>query len=173
MNFTMDRAHSLQVDEIMELVHSVYRGDRSRKGWTTEADLLKGTRVDRKMLLAMIETAGNCLFVQKENNEIIACVHLEKNKQRTHMGLLSVRTDCQSRSLGKKILQFCEDYARDKWESDYLDIDVLEPRKELIQWYERRGFQKTAKRSPFPDDSRFGVPLHKNLMFVEMIKRLR
>src|SRR5205823_1857550 len=34
------------VDAVVDLVHSAYRGDTSRAGWTTEADLLDGIRTN-------------------------------------------------------------------------------------------------------------------------------
>ncbi|MEO6627712.1 MAG: GNAT family N-acetyltransferase, partial [Aquihabitans sp.] len=39
-------ATEADVDEIVALVESAYRGPSSRQGWTTEADLLEGQRVD-------------------------------------------------------------------------------------------------------------------------------
>ena len=35
------------VDTIVTLVESAYRGESSKAGWTTEADLLDGQRTDR------------------------------------------------------------------------------------------------------------------------------
>jgi hypothetical protein len=39
---TLRRADVSDVDGIVALVNSAYRGDSSREGWTTEADLLGG-----------------------------------------------------------------------------------------------------------------------------------
>src|SRR5690606_1436080 len=41
-------------DAIIDLVQSAYRGDASRRGWTTEADLLDGQRIDRPVLLDLL-----------------------------------------------------------------------------------------------------------------------
>ena len=43
------------IDAIVALVTSAYRGDASRAGWTTEADLLDGPRIDPEVLRADIE----------------------------------------------------------------------------------------------------------------------
>ncbi|MEX5632304.1 alpha/beta hydrolase, partial [Parafrankia sp. FMc2] len=37
---------------IVDLIESAYRGERSRAGWTTEADLLDGQRTDLAMVTA-------------------------------------------------------------------------------------------------------------------------
>ena len=37
------------VDAIVALVTSAYRGDASRAGWTTEADFLDGNRIDAEV----------------------------------------------------------------------------------------------------------------------------
>ena len=38
------RATPADIERLLTHVHSAYRGDPSRKGWTTEADLLDGQR---------------------------------------------------------------------------------------------------------------------------------
>jgi hypothetical protein len=38
------------VPALVALVNSAYRGDSSRAGWTTEADLLGGQRIDAERL---------------------------------------------------------------------------------------------------------------------------
>ena len=43
---TFRTAERADVPAIVALVESSYRGDASRAGWTTEADLLDGQRVD-------------------------------------------------------------------------------------------------------------------------------
>ena len=46
MTFDLLPATVQDAPEIAILVNSAYRGDSSRQGWTTEADLLDGTRTD-------------------------------------------------------------------------------------------------------------------------------
>ncbi|RYF79284.1 MAG: GNAT family N-acetyltransferase, partial [Chitinophagaceae bacterium] len=43
------------VTALNQLVNSAYRGDSSRKGWTTEADLLDGIRTSVDSLAEMID----------------------------------------------------------------------------------------------------------------------
>ena len=47
-------ATTADIDAIVALVQSAYRGDASRVGWTTEADILEGQRIDAGMLAPMM-----------------------------------------------------------------------------------------------------------------------
>ncbi len=44
--FRFSRATHTNIHAVVALVESAYRGDASRVGWTTEADLLDGQRTD-------------------------------------------------------------------------------------------------------------------------------
>jgi hypothetical protein len=48
------RATPSDVPQVVALVESAYRGDASRAGWTTEADLLDGQRTDEAEVLGFI-----------------------------------------------------------------------------------------------------------------------
>jgi ribosomal protein S18 acetylase RimI-like enzyme len=48
------RAGSADVDALHHLIESCFRGDGSRQGWTTEADLLAGPRSDRREITAAV-----------------------------------------------------------------------------------------------------------------------
>ena len=38
------------IPQLVTLINSAYRGEHSKKGWTTEADLLDGLRTDSENL---------------------------------------------------------------------------------------------------------------------------
>ncbi|EST29679.1 hypothetical protein M878_20325 [Streptomyces roseochromogenus subsp. oscitans DS 12.976] len=42
------------IPALVALVESAYRGDTSRRGWTTEADLLDGQRTDLDAVTAIV-----------------------------------------------------------------------------------------------------------------------
>ena len=51
-------------------------------------------------------------------------------------------------------------------------MTVIGQRRELIAWYERRGYELTGETRPFPmNDPRFGLP-QEPLSFVVLRKRL-
>jgi hypothetical protein len=62
---------------LVALIQSAYRGEESRAGWTTEADLLEGTRTDVAGVRAVIDAPRRCMIVGEADGELIACCQLE------------------------------------------------------------------------------------------------
>ena len=79
MKFTILPAIISDVSEINTLVNSGYRGDVSKQGWTTEADLLDGTRADVALIDEILKRSGSQIVKYVENNEILGCMELRKN----------------------------------------------------------------------------------------------
>ena len=63
---------------LVQLINSAYRGDSSRAGWTTEADLLSGVRTDVAELSQIINTEGSVLLLCIRSGEIIGSVHVQR-----------------------------------------------------------------------------------------------
>jgi hypothetical protein len=61
------------VPALVPLIESAYRGDTSRTGWTTEADILDGQRTDPEGVLEVINAAGSTLLIVERDGELIAC----------------------------------------------------------------------------------------------------
>lgn len=55
-------ANHEDIEGLLHLVNGSYRGDASRLGWTTEADLLDGQRTDHPMLEALLKEKGSFIF---------------------------------------------------------------------------------------------------------------
>jgi ribosomal protein S18 acetylase RimI-like enzyme len=145
-------------DAIAELVNSAYRGERSKKGWTTEADLLDGTRTDATILREIIETDGHTVLKCMWENSLVGCVELVINGAEMYVGMLTAKPDLQGSGIGKTLLHAAEDEARAK-KCEKITMTVISVRTELIAWYERHGYVNTHERKPFPkNDPRFGVP---------------
>ena len=141
------------IPQLEYLINSAYRGEGSKKGWTTEADLLEGQRVNAEGLQKIINTAGAVILkCTDEDDTIIGCVYLKKNDNKMYLGMLTVSPILQSGGLGKKILKASEEYAV-RQDCDTIEMTVISIRHELIAWYQRHGYHDTGKRSPFPDDS--------------------
>ena len=72
-----------------------------------------------------------------------------------------------------QLLAAAERWAVEEWSSKLMHMTVIAQRTELIAWYERRGYERTGKRRPFPyDDPRFGLPLRDDLVFEVLRKPL-
>lgn len=159
------------------LVNSAYRGDTSRVGWTTEADLLGGQRTDPDALRGFI-AAGEAaddrvLLVHDHDAGIDACVQLERRGEEAYLGMFTVRPTLQGGGLGRRLLGAAERDARHRWGTTAIVMTVIAQRQELIAWYERRGYRATGETARFPyGDPRFGEPKRPDLHFVVLRKAL-
>lgn len=158
-------------DALSILVNSAYRGDSSRLGWTTEADLLDGTRTDANAIRDLIQTPGTILLKYVDGDQLLGCIELRKDQGKLYLGMLTVSPSQQSKGLGKRLLNAAEEEAvRQQCPAIYMT--VISVRKELIDWYIRHGYVLTGNRKPFAfNDPRFGQPKMK-LEFVELEKFL-
>jgi len=161
------------IPDLVALINSAYRGEDSKKGWTTEADIIQGAlRIDVPALTELINVQGaKFLKFVNEQNRIEGCVYLQKNGEEMYLGMLSVSPGLQARGIGKQLMNEAETYAK-KVNSARIFMRVISLRHELIQWYERQGYYKTEQREPFPGDTRFGAPLQP-LEFLIMEKRIK
>jgi GNAT superfamily N-acetyltransferase len=170
---TFRLATSADVAAIVALVESAYRGDVSRKGWTTEADLLDGQRTDPAGVAELIAKPGSCMLLAERGGALLACANLEKRGEAGYFGMFSVRPDLQGAGIGRAVLAEAERLARDDWHCREMHMTVISVRDELIAWYERRGYRRTGIHSPFPyGDARFGIPRREDLRFELLVKTL-
>ncbi|MCX4683709.1 GNAT family N-acetyltransferase [Kitasatospora purpeofusca] len=161
------------VPALLDLVESAYRGDTSRAGWTTEADLLAGQRTDTEGVAAAVSHADGVVLLAELDGELLACCQLEHRGARAYFGMFSVRPGRQGGGLGRAVLARAERYAAEEWGVAEMEMTVIEQRSELIAWYERRGFRRTGDYSPFPyGDERFGIPLRPDLRFEKLTKEI-
>lgn len=159
------------VTELTILINSAYRGETSKKGWTTEADLLDGIRTDEESLKKLTETPDNFLLKYTEDKKISACVLLEKQRQKLYLGMLTVSPELQGKGIGKKLLKAAEEKAREL-NCTKIEMTVISVREELINWYEKHGYKNTAVKKPFPmHDPKFGIP-KTHLEFIVMEKEI-
>jgi ribosomal protein S18 acetylase RimI-like enzyme len=157
--------------DISALVNSAYRGESSKVGWTTEADLLGGQRTDPAKISEIISTPESQIILAFRDGDLVGCIYLNLEKTTLYFGMLTVKPNLQNLGIGKLLLNKMEDIAREL-HCKSIRMTVISSRKELIAYYERRGFVWTGKVEPFPEhDIRFGIPNTK-LEFHEFLKTL-
>lgn len=163
-----------QANDLNTLVNSAYRGESSKKGWTTEAALLDGQRVDLERIQEMIGNENSVILVAENeiNGHIDGCVHLENHAGRCYLGMLTVKPTLQKKGLGGMLLEEAEAFA-DFWGCKEIYMTVIEQRAELISWYQARGYKLSGEKKPFPsEDTRFGIPKVQGLQFVVLTKKI-
>ena len=160
------------IPALNQLVNSAYRGEESKKGWASEADLLDGSRTDEAALHELMTDPDTTILKYVDDGKLLACVELRKEGTKLYLGMLSVKPDLQGTGIGKKLMEAAETFGR---EHHCLSVfmTVISVRDKLIDWYLRNGYHLTGERKPFVfPDERWGIPKQK-LDFIVLEKKLQ
>jgi ribosomal protein S18 acetylase RimI-like enzyme len=157
------------VSALDQLINSAYRGETSKQGWTTEANLLEGKRITEVELTEIIKNKENTIFKFTENNKIIGCVLLVNKGNKLYLGMLTVSPELQNSGIGKKLLQEAEVHAL-ALGLPKIVMTVISIREELIAWYSRHGFVDIGVREPFPLNDTDAIIANQPLEFIVMEK---
>ena len=161
------------VPALHALVEAAFRGDASRRGWTTEADLLDGQRTDPAALAEIVASPDSLLLIGERGGDVVACCQVKTVPgEPAYVGMVAVRPDQQGSGAGRALMAEAERPAAERG-ARRMRMTVIVQRAELIEWYERRGYTHTGETAPFPyGDERFGVPRRDDLEFVVLEKSL-
>ncbi len=173
--FVFRDATVADADALVQIIHSAYRGDASREGWTTEAELLDGQRTDAREILSLLSAPGAHIRIATSpcDAAIIGTVTVRCLGAAGMIGMLAVSPTLQARGLGSRLLADAEATALSVPGIARARLMVIEQREELIAWYERRGYIRTGEHEAFPyGDPRFGAPRRDDLRFVVLEKGL-
>ncbi|HVQ32937.1 MAG TPA: GNAT family N-acetyltransferase [Lysobacter sp.] len=161
------------LESIVVLVTSAYRGESSKAGWTTEADFLDGNRIDREVLAQDIVRPRSRVLIAERDGTMLACAHVCEEHGAGYFGMFSVQPTLQGGGVGKAVLAEAERIVREEWALPAMRMTVIDIREELIAFYERRGYARTGIKKPFPyGDARFGIPRRDDLRFEVLEKAL-
>jgi ribosomal protein S18 acetylase RimI-like enzyme len=167
MNFSFSHpnimlANNADIPAIKDLLNSAYRGEASKKGWTTEADLIAGDVRTDENNLAEVLAKPDSVFLKFENAaaQLVGCVNLQKHADRIYLGMFSVSPDLQGGGVGKGLLYAAEEYAKQTG-CRAIYMYVISLRTELIAWYVRNGYADTNERVPFNEDGLTGKHMQK------------
>lgn len=173
MKLEFRHARAGDIPAVVALVTSAYRGDASRAGWTTEADLLEGARIDAQRVSDDIAREQSLILLGEADGRLLACAHVAVEDGTGYFGMFSVRPDSQGHGIGKRMLDEAERIAREELGVPSMRMTVIDVRDELIDYYARRGYRRTGIHKPFPyGDERFGTPLRDDLRFEVLEKPL-
>ena len=163
----LDIANITDAVRVCELLNLAYRGG---EGWTTESTLVEGNRCSESDIIADIKSPNNDLLVYKADNIIQACISVQKNDNSAYIGSFAVNPKLQNSGIGKKVLNLAEQYAATSFQPKQFIMVVLSSRTELIQYYERRGYQRNGNIKEYPMHLNVGVPFTPDLTIEELTK---
>ena len=147
---------------IAGLINSAYRGESSRKGWTTEADILDGLRTTTAEVGKLIKRDDAFVLIGVFNDEIVATVCCECQelafKSTSHFGMIAVKPSLQNKGYGKSLIKAAEAMTLREWRVVGFHMAVISIRHELIAFYERLGYKRTGEFVDFPVKSDLWQP---------------
>jgi GNAT superfamily N-acetyltransferase len=160
-------------EAVLALVRRAYRGETSRAGWTTEAHLLDDERIDLAGVQRKIAGPdGFVLLALADGTTLVACCELaSRGNGLGCFGMFAVEPTRQAGGIGPAVLATAESMAVQRWRLSAMELTVIAQRRELIAWYERRGYHRTGDTRPFPYDALVnGRALRPDLHFVVLKK---
>jgi ribosomal protein S18 acetylase RimI-like enzyme len=165
-------AERADLPKIEQLLNSAYRGEASRAGWTTEADLIAGDqRTDLQTLVELWEKPGSIFLKYETSDEGMAgCVNLQRIDDKLYLGMFAVSPTMQGGGIGKKLLAASASYAKQQG-AIAIFMSVVSVRTELIDWYLRYGYQNTGISKAFSEDQVSGRHLQP-LEFIILEKKM-
>lgn len=167
-------AASADIPALHRLIESAYRGEASRAGWTTEADLLAGQRTDPEDLASVLADPAQAMLTAWRGGDLLGCVLIADRGRKTgYFGMLAVSPTMQGAGLGRRLVEAAHTALAKRHGARRVRISVLPQRETLIAWYRRLGYAPTGETLPFPyGDPRFGLPLRDDLHFIVMERPL-
>lgn len=167
----ISKATLQDIPALTTLINSAYRGETSKKGWTTEAHLLEGKRTDEQEMTEIILDPKNTILKFTENDTIIGSVLLVEKGHQLYLGMLTVSPELQNSGIGKKLLAEAENHAKTLGLKSII-MTVISVREELVNWYKRHGYVDTGKREAFPESEIHITISDTPLEFIYLVKQL-
>lgn len=183
-----------KADDIEALETLLNRCYRQTEGWTNEADLIGGIRTTPDELASTITNPNHYLFVYpkttigdrdaEETGELLGCIAVDMKvdadaNKSAYIGMFAVHPELQGQGVGNVILQAAETFATRHLQSNVQDaqtkparltMSILSHRPELLAYYQRRGYELSGHKMPFPNDGNNGEPKRQDLELLELEK---
>jgi GNAT superfamily N-acetyltransferase len=150
-------AATQDAEEIVAVINAAFR--------KAESFFIDGDRIDLETVRKLLQTGS--FLVADDHALLCGCVYVEPRGDRTYLGLLSVDPQYQRSGIGSKLMDAAEDNCA-KAGSRFMDLRMVNVRKELPSFYHRRGYVETGTEH-FTAGLNPKVPCH----FVKMSKPLR
>ena len=171
------KAELVDAQDIATLINSAYRGETSRAGWTTEADILDGLRTTTQEIASIVKRDDAFIFVGVLRDQIVATICCEKQdaygRNIAHLGMIAVKPTLQSKGHGTTMIQAAEAMTMREWRVVGFHMAVITLREELIAFYERLGYARSGEFKNFPENSKLWQPKVTGLTLEYLVKIIK
>ena len=171
------KAELSDAEVIANLINSAYRGESSRAGWTTEADILDGLRTTTQEVASIIKREDAFILVGVLNDQIVATVCCERQvahgRNIAHLGMVAVKPTLQNRGHGAAMILAAEAMTLREWRVVGFHMAVITLREELIAFYERLGYARSGEFKSFPVNAELWQPKVADLTLEYLVKIIK
>ncbi len=168
------KAELVDAQAIAALINSAYRGESSRAGWTTEADILDGLRTTTPEIASIIKREDAFILVGVLRDGIVATICCERQaahgRNTAHFGMIAVKPTIQNKGHGTSMIQAAEAIALREWRVVGFHMAVITLREELIAFYARLGYARSGEFKNFPESSALWQPKVTGLTLEYLVK---
>lgn len=160
--------------QIQQLVQSAFRTEDSRPDWTGLVELASGFSIGVEEVRDKINKPESVVLIAvAKEDSLVASIEVTRREANTgRISMVAVDDRYQRDGVGRRVLEYAEDYCRRVWNVERFSLNALSTRKALIDWYIRRGYRKTGEESPFPREKFGDHAMPADICFVEMEKDL-
>ncbi|KAI5194678.1 hypothetical protein E4T39_08549 [Aureobasidium subglaciale] len=150
-----------QATHITTLINAAFRSEPTGQTWLFDDQSKRIDILPPGVTEDLITSPDSLMLVGTAADNIvpIATCFLRKpsTPPQAHMsegaawfGLLAVQPEYHGKGYGIAMLREAERYVREEWGVDKLEMDYVNARTELAQWYHQCGYEPTGKVRDFP-----------------------
>lgn len=154
---------------VLNIVNLAYR---TEGGWTTESHLVVGDRLVQEDYEFALKAADKHILLAEQDGTVVGCIELQVDGSYAHLGMLAVLPERQDQGIASQLLTYAEALAKTQFSAEQAVMYVLDVRKELLEYYYRKGYIRADEYMPFPVHLNVGKPIGENLMFEKIVKSL-
>lgn len=149
-------AQDTDAEGLVTLINAAFR--------EAESYIIDRDRVDLELVRSLL--AKGEFLVAGDEGVLTGCVYLERRGERAYLGLLSVSPERQKAGIGSILMREAEQHCA-RAGCRFMDLKIIDLRKDNNAFYKRRGYMETGTE-PFRPDLETKLPCH----FVNMSKAL-
>ncbi len=162
-NLSLRTANSSDIQNLVILINQAYRTNNAAS-WTSEQSIVAGARINEQQLRHFLAQKNVRLFVAdiQDNPQqgLLGCIGLTFQQDTVEIGTFCVAAAWQNQGIGRQMLKYAEMQAQEICANlKCYEMFVLDARSELIEYYERCGYVKTAYIENYPIHANVGIPL--------------